>query len=81
MKDIVFTNGCFDIIHRGHIELLTYCKSIGRKVKPELTKVVNLKASQNEIDGNKVSKFLNQLQNGDVDSEFTENLKKPIIVS
>tara|TARA_Y100000310_G_C20369436_1_gene662834 strand:- start:24 stop:419 length:396 start_codon:yes stop_codon:yes gene_type:complete len=32
MKDIVFTNGCFDIIHRGHIELLMYCKSIGRKV-------------------------------------------------
>jgi D-beta-D-heptose 7-phosphate kinase/D-beta-D-heptose 1-phosphate adenosyltransferase len=26
----VFTNGCFDILHRGHIELLAYCKSIGR---------------------------------------------------
>lgn len=29
---IVFTNGCFDIIHKGHIELLKYCKSIGKKV-------------------------------------------------
>ena len=26
---IVFTNGCFDIIHRGHIELLAQCRSFG----------------------------------------------------
>jgi D-beta-D-heptose 7-phosphate kinase/D-beta-D-heptose 1-phosphate adenosyltransferase len=29
---IVFTNGCFDILHRGHMELLRYCKSLGRVV-------------------------------------------------
>ena len=29
---IVFTNGCFDIVHRGHIELLKYCREIGSYV-------------------------------------------------
>tara|TARA_R110002050_G_scaffold254306_1_gene392776 strand:- start:738 stop:1130 length:393 start_codon:yes stop_codon:yes gene_type:complete len=28
----VFTNGCFDIIHRGHLELLKYCRDIGSYV-------------------------------------------------
>lgn len=25
----IFTNGCFDILHVGHIELLNYCASLG----------------------------------------------------
>ena len=29
---IVFTNGCFDILHIGHIKLLEYCKSFGGKL-------------------------------------------------
>ena len=32
LYDLVFTNGCFDVLHRGHIELLRYCKSIGNRV-------------------------------------------------
>lgn len=28
-KKVVFTNGCFDIIHRGHIEYLTKAKAMG----------------------------------------------------
>jgi D-beta-D-heptose 7-phosphate kinase/D-beta-D-heptose 1-phosphate adenosyltransferase len=29
---VIFTNGCFDILHRGHLELLKYCKSLGRVI-------------------------------------------------
>ena len=29
---VIFTNGCFDILHRGHVELLRYCHSMGRVV-------------------------------------------------
>lgn len=28
----IFTNGCFDIIHIGHIRLFEYCKSLGDKL-------------------------------------------------
>jgi D-beta-D-heptose 7-phosphate kinase/D-beta-D-heptose 1-phosphate adenosyltransferase len=28
-EKIVFTNGCFDVVHRGHIEFLNFCKQQG----------------------------------------------------
>jgi len=32
VKNIIFTNGCFDILHIGHIRLLKYAKSLGEKL-------------------------------------------------
>ena len=32
MHKIIFTNGCFDIIHRAHVELLKFCKQRGETV-------------------------------------------------
>ena len=28
-KTIVFTNGCFDVLHRGHVEYLGFCRQQG----------------------------------------------------
>jgi D-beta-D-heptose 7-phosphate kinase/D-beta-D-heptose 1-phosphate adenosyltransferase len=31
-ESLVFTNGCFDIIHSGHIALLEYCSRFGKVI-------------------------------------------------
>ena len=31
-EKIVFTNGCFDILHRGHIEYLAQAAGLGQKL-------------------------------------------------
>jgi D-beta-D-heptose 7-phosphate kinase/D-beta-D-heptose 1-phosphate adenosyltransferase len=31
-KKVVFTNGCFDVLHRAHLELLKYCNSLGKVI-------------------------------------------------
>ena len=58
-----------------------FLQKIGKEAPEERVKVTDLKATQNQLVGKKVSLFLNQLQNGDPDSDFTKKLKEPIIVS
>ena len=31
-QKIIWTNGCFDILHRGHIEMFRHAKSLGDKL-------------------------------------------------
>jgi|TARA_R100000084_G_scaffold61877_1_gene26487 rfaE bifunctional protein nucleotidyltransferase chain/domain len=31
-QKVIWTNGCFDVLHRGHVELFRYAKSLGGKL-------------------------------------------------
>jgi D-sedoheptulose 7-phosphate isomerase len=55
MEKVVFTNGCFDIIHPGHIDLLARAKALGTK----LVVGINSDASVRAIKG-AARPYLNQ---------------------
>lgn len=70
-KKIVFTNGCFDILHRGHIDYLSKAKSLGdmlivglnsdasvRKLKGGLRPVVSQKNRAIVLSGLEAVDFL-----------------------
>ncbi|MBL7778385.1 MAG: D-glycero-beta-D-manno-heptose 1-phosphate adenylyltransferase [Chitinophagales bacterium] len=45
---IVFTNGCFDILHPGHVHLLQTCRSFGDRVIVGLNADVSVKRLKGE---------------------------------
>jgi len=64
-KKIIFTNGCFDIIHLGHLQLLNFCKKLKGKVIVGINSdksVKHLKGNNRPINKEKYRKnFLEEL--------------------
>ena len=53
----VFVNGCFDILHPGHIELLRYARSLGDTLTVAIDsddRVAKLKGPQRPINGSDI---------------------------
>ena len=50
LKGGVFTNGCFDILHRGHIELFKFCYN-QKKIWQQVVVGVNTDRSIQELKG------------------------------
>ena len=58
---VVFTNGCFDILHKAHVELLNYCASLGTRVVVGLNSdesVKRLKGEERPINNESDRKFI-----------------------
>ncbi len=67
-RKIVFTNGCFDILHRGHVEYLEQAKSLG----DILIVAVNSDSSVKKLKGE------NRPVNKEEDRAFLINSLKPV---
>lgn len=45
-KELVFTNGCFDILHRGHVTYLTFARNQGDALVVALNTDASVKANK-----------------------------------
>ena len=87
----IFTNGCFDILHRGHVELFRYCKSLGTVIVGlnSDTSIKRLKGEKRPINTEKDRKFILQslkyideivVFEQDIPYELIKSIKPDIIV-
>lgn len=82
-KKIVFTNGCFDILHRGHVAYLNEARSLGDALIIGLNSdasVKRLKGSERPINKESDRKFvLENLKSVDAVQIFEEDTPLEII--
>lgn len=83
-KKIVFTNGCFDIIHRGHVTYLSEAKKLGDLLVVGLNSdesVKRLKGPERPINNEDDRKYvMSQLRPVDFVEIFTENTPLNLIL-
>jgi rfaE bifunctional protein nucleotidyltransferase chain/domain len=82
-KKIVFTNGCFDILHRGHVTYLNQAKSLGDLLVMGMNSdasVKRLKGPERPINKELDRKFvLENLKSVDFVEIFTEDTPLELI--
>ncbi len=83
-KKIVFTNGCFDILHRGHVTYLNEAKKLGDLLVVGINSDASVKRLKgperpinNEIDRSYV---ISQLKSVDFTEIFTEDTPLDLIL-
>lgn len=83
-KRIVFTNGCFDILHRGHVTYLTEARKLGDLLIVGLNSdasVKKLKGPERPINNENDRQFvLSQLKGVDLVEIFTEDTPLNLIL-
>jgi rfaE bifunctional protein nucleotidyltransferase chain/domain len=83
-KKIVFTNGCFDILHRGHVTYLAEARKLGDLLVVGLNSdasVRRLKGPERPINNEKDRQYvLSQLKSVDFVEIFTENTPLNLIL-
>ncbi len=83
-KRIVFTNGCFDILHRGHVTYLTEARKLGDLLVVGLNadaSVKRLKGTERPINNEKDRQYvLSQLKAVDFVEIFTEDTPLNLIL-
>jgi len=77
---VVWTNGCFDILHRGHIELFKYAKSLGDRLVVGIDTDERVKDSKGEsrpfnniqdrVEMLQAIKYIDEVRVFDTDSEL-----------
>jgi rfaE bifunctional protein nucleotidyltransferase chain/domain len=83
-EKIVFTNGCFDILHRGHVNYLSEAKKLGDLLIVGLnsdSSVKRLKGSSRPINGQEDRKYvLSHLRSVDFVEIFDEDTPLNLIL-